>query len=311
MRPVLREGDLDAALLGAARDIGDVLAGRLAPSDPFWAWAFILTALAALFGYNMWSQARRASRYRDVTRNLSKLQSDVARARAARYAATSCPICMDDFAPDEPAPGEEQSGGGADVGAPSGSGDASPEAGASGSGGTAMGGADAPPDAAPPPGLKKKLLPCGHAFCAPCLSRALAVKLACPICRAPADGSDAPSRPPPPPSCSADDDGGGSRLARRSAVGADFDTFQPELAFRLNRLHLAHPDVVTLGMMDRWSSASHVGGFTNDPALLRADPARAPPGGGGGGGGGGRSGGSGSSFGGGSSSGGGGRGSSW
>jgi hypothetical protein len=323
MRPVLRAGDLDGALLGAARDIGDVLAGRLAPSDPFWAWAFILTLLLALLVYNTWSASRRASRYRDVTRNLSKLESDVARARAARYAATSCPICMDDFAPDEPLPGEEQGGkgAGADAGAPSGSADASPAgvSGSAGGGGSAMGGADAPPEA-PPPGLKKSLLPCGHAFCAPCLSRALAVKLACPICRAPPDGSDAPARPPAPP-CNAGSGGshadtrsdeGGSRVVLRSGTGADFETFLPELAFRLNRLHVAHPDVVTLGMVDRWSSASHVGGFTNDPALLRADPARQPPGGGGGGGGGGgRSGGSGSSFGGGSSSGGGGRGSSW
>ena len=106
----------------------------------------------------------------------------------------------------------------------------------------------------------------------------------------------------------------GARVSKdhpRIEAYGTIDELNAVLGLVLSACDPAHPDVVTLGMVDRWSSASHVGGFTNDPALLRADPARAPPGGGGGGGGGGRSGGSGSSFGGGSSSGGGGRGSSW
>jgi uncharacterized membrane protein YgcG len=301
MRPLLREGDLDAALAGAAADIGDVLAGRLKPADAFWTWAFILCALAALLVYTQWSAARRAARYRDVTKHLGRLEGDVARARAARFAATSCPICMEDFAPEAPPPGGEASasgdGGGSSSGsskkdddAPSGSGDASAQE--------------------PVSTLKKALLPCGHAFCAPCLSRALAAKPACPICRAPPDGDGAPAPPPPPaPPC-----GGGGNAVAHAAAGADFEAFQPELAFRLQRLQRLHPDVVTQGMVDRWASRSHAGGFTNDPALLRADPARAqPPSGGGGAGrsGGGGGGGSGSLFGGGSSSGGGGRGGGW
>jgi uncharacterized membrane protein YgcG len=287
MRPLLRDGALDAALLGAARDIGEVVSGRLAPRTPYLAWFLILLAIVALLVYQRWAAERRAKSYRDVMRTLSKLEADAARARAKRYAATSCPICFDDFAPDAPEPAEAAAGG--DSG---------------GAEGAPAGGSEAPPHedaSAAPTGVAKSLLPCGHAFCAPCLARALAVKPACPICRAPADGTPAP-RPPPPPPC----DGG-------AAAGADIEAYRPELAFRLNQLHLAHPEVVTLNMAERWASHAHAGGFTNDAALLRADPARAPPPRptGGGGGGGGSGGGSSGHFGGGSSAGGSGRGGGW
>ena len=304
MRPLLRAGDLDAALQGAVRDIGDVLAGKLLPTDPLLSWALILCAIGSVFVWNRWAEARRARRYREVTRNLSKLEGDVARAKAARYAATSCPICMEDFEPDDGFPGADGAPAAPlpppraasdkkddDATAPSGSGTSD----ASGSR------PSAPPAGS---GLKKSLLPCGHAFCEPCLRSALAVKLACPICRAPPDGTDAPPRPPPPPPCNG---GGGA-----AAAGADFDTYLPELAFRLRRLHMAHPDYVTENMVDRWTSRTHAGTFTNDPALLRANPARTPSGSGGSGlPGGGAHHGSSSSFGGGSSSGGGGRGGGW
>ena len=282
MRPLLRDGALDAALLGAARDLGEVLAGRLAPRTPYLAWFLFILVVVAVVLYQRWAAERRARAYRDVMRTLSKLEADAARARAKRYAATSCPICFEDFAPDPPEPAE---------GAPPGDG-----AGAEGVPATA---AASPGGDAAPQGLPKSLLPCGHAFCAPCLARALAAKPACPICRQPADGS-APPRPPPPPPCA------GS--AGAAGAGMDLEAYRPELAFRLNQLHLAHPEVVTANMAERWASRTHAGSFTNDAALLRADPARASSSRGGGGGGGG---GSSGLFGGGSSAGGGGRGGGW
>ena len=173
MRPLLRDGALDAALLGAARDLGEVLAGRLAPRTPYLAWFLFILAVVAVVLYQRWAAERRARAYRDVMRTLSKLESDAARARAKRYAATSCPICFEDFAPDPPEPAEGASPG-------DGAG-AEGAAGASAVPSASPGGADA----APQEGLPKSLLPCGHAFCAPCLARALAAKPACPICREP------------------------------------------------------------------------------------------------------------------------------
>ena len=70
MRPLLRDGALDAALLGAARDLGEVLAGRLAPRTPYLAWFVFILAVAAVLLYQRWAAERKARAYRDVMRTL-------------------------------------------------------------------------------------------------------------------------------------------------------------------------------------------------------------------------------------------------
>ena len=309
MRPLLRAGDFDGAALEAAKGVGEVLAGRLSHRLPLLAWVVIGAVVIGFFLYCRWAEKRKRERYLAARRQLSALEQAAAAAKAARYAATSCPICMEDFAPE---PADEDGATAGRGGAPGGGGSsgAGPSSGASG--------------VPPAGGLKKELLRCGHAFCSPCLSRALAVKLACPICRQPPDRDVPPGAPPrlsslgsqggsssslagPSTSCTATAAGEGA-LAGGARPGGDVN-FLPELVFRLRRVQLAFPEFVTPGMVDRWVVDAPAGGleFTQDVAFVRADPSLGPPRGGGGDGGGSFGGG----FGGGSSRGGGGRGGGW
>lgn len=232
MRPLLRAGDVDGALLHGVRDVGELLAGRLTePHAALWPLLLLAAGGVSVVLYQRWAGERRVRHYRECVRQLSKLEADAARARAARYAATSCPVCLEDFA----TTGEVVAG------------EAAPAS------------AAATPAA---PGAPKALLPCGHAFCQTCLTRALAVKPACPICRQPTE------RPGPAPVA-----------PTSSSPALGYDAFAPELAFRLNRLHVVYPDIVTRTMAERWATPGLVRPFTNDPSLLRHDPAacRAAP----------------------------------
>ena len=302
LRPLLRGGDYDAAALKAASSVGEVLAGRLSHRLPLLAWVAIGAVVVGFFLYCRWAEKRKRERYLAARRQLSALEQAAAAAKAARYAATSCPICMEDFAP------ERADGDGAAAG----------HDGASGSSSSGAGPSSVAPGDAPALGLKKELLRCGHAFCSPCLSRALAVKLACPICRQPPDRDVPPGAPPrqssggpssssaPSASCAAA--AGDGAQAGGARAGGDVN-FLPELVFRLRRVQLAFPEFVTPGMVDRWVVDAPAGGleFTQDAAFVRADPSlSAPPRGSDGGGGG-----FGGGFGGGSTRGGGGRGGGW
>lgn len=163
--------------------------------------------------------------------------------------------------------------------------------------------------------LPKELLVCGHAFCPPCLSRSMAVKLACPICRQPVDspllaaprvGPHAPPPQAPPHS--------GVAQPLIAAIdhqpgAAGIGTFLPELHFRMRSLQRLHPRLVPWALVERWSALPPDGSFSlvDDFAREVRIASRSPVGRGGGGGGGG----GGNVFGGGSSHGGGGRGAGW
>ena len=297
MRPLLRAGDFDGAALEAAKGVGEVLAGRLSHRLPLAVWAVIIIVFVGFIAFSHWAERRKRERFLAAKRQLSAIEQAAAAAKAARFEATTCPICMEDFAPDEGREEEHSDGAG-----PS----------------SSM--LQPPPSPSPAAGLKKELLRCGHAFCTPCLSRALAVKLACPICRQPPD-RDAPPSPSHPqarhsvgfesPSPSSSASCAASLDGARPAGGADMHVFMPELVFRLRRVQLMFPEFVTPGMVDRWALNAPTGGleFAQDAAFLRMDPGRG--GGGGGEGGGGGGGGGSRGFGGGSSRGGGGRGGSW
>ena len=245
--------------------------------------------MAAHAAFKAWRDHRGAQRYGACRRQLGRLEEDLAKARAAQYKATCCPVCMEDFAPQPPEPGSVAAGG--------------PDAAeAAASGGAADAAAAAQPAAAPAaPGLVPELLACGHTFCRPCLETWLRSSRTCPICRRPADGSEpapAPREPGAPPQSTVVSRGGG------------WDAFEPEYAFRLQRLHSRYPQFVTRSLADEWlSQGAAARGLTVQPSFVARNPelARSAASGGGGHG----SGGSSSSFGGGSSRDGGGSGSSW
>lgn len=103
MKPRLRDGDVDAAVLEAAREIVGALAGEpVAPEDGNSWWSLALAALifAAFVVFAVWHDRRERSPFR---RHLSKLDDDVAKARAAKFQPTSCPVCLEDL-PEEGSP---------------------------------------------------------------------------------------------------------------------------------------------------------------------------------------------------------------
>jgi len=250
MRPLLRQGDTAAALLQGVATLAAALAGRLPQNEQAYGFALLLLCGLAFFAASALRQARGRRRYELAARRLSALELAAAEARAERYAATSCPVCLEEFT------------------AGSGGAQAEKELSRSASGALAPARAQL--------GLRKELLRCGHAFCGPCLQRALASKPSCPVCRAPADGSEPPApRAPPPPGAPPPAGCGAEEGAPAPPAARDLEAFLPELHFRLRRLQALHPDVVTHGMVDRWVARAREGGFAADPSFTRANPARA------------------------------------
>jgi hypothetical protein len=165
--------------LQAAVDVGLCLAGA-PPPDAGGAFDWGLLLFAAIFFGILLSAARGAwARRRQLAAAraaLEKMRAEQAAAEeSARYPSTSCPVCLEDFAP-----GGEGGGGG-------GEGDA------------------LLPPTTPFPTTRPLALACGHAFCEPCITRWLARHDTCPICRAPVGpergaGAAAPPTTTPPPS---------------------------------------------------------------------------------------------------------------
>jgi uncharacterized membrane protein YgcG len=297
MRPLLRAGDLDGSLLAGATALSEVLAGRLHASSALWPFLVILALVLLFAAHSAWAARRSRQSYALAVRRLTALEADAARAKAQRYAATSCPICMEDFELDSQSDKQKEKAKERERA------EARPRSSSPHHPG-------ASPAFSPSPGLQKELLRCGHAFCAACLARALATKASCPVCRAPTDGSETPRPRTPgsaaPPNSNTNSNTFAPGCSAEPPAGDAFDVHAPELLFRLRRLRQLHPQIVTHGMVDRWAAGLREGGWASDAAFVRANPANGGgPGGGGGGGG------EPPRFGGGSSAGGGGRGGSW
>ena len=222
MAPRLRAGDADAALKGAAVDVGLCLAGAPPPGAPGgFDWGLIL--FLAIFVLVVLSAGRAAlARRRQLAgarAALDRLRTEQAAAQelgpTSAYPATSCPVCLEDFGPVE--------GGCTDDGGECG-----------GTEGTAL----LPATPTPTTTLCPLALACGHTFCEPCIRRWLARSDTCPICRAGVGAGAAPvaaagaaattptaSRPPPRP--------------------YDPSLYRDELVFRLGSLSRLYPAVVT------------------------------------------------------------------
>lgn len=186
--PHLKNGNYSAAVLAATSDIGDALAGRLVGRSTSPSRMTIGIALCALVVTWRIVNKYTAWEYSEFRRKLSKLEEDAARARANGFAATSCPVCMEDFKMDT-----LQSEGG---------------------------------------GLEREFLRCGHTFCTPCINTWLKKKTTCPVCRADVTStpSRAPSRPRP----------------------QNWDDFEPEYIYRVNRMHETYPQYVSRTTAKTW-----------------------------------------------------------
>lgn len=237
MAPRLRAGDVDAALKGAAIDVGLCLAGAPPPGAAGgFDWGLIL--FLAIFAFIALSAARAAlARRRQLAgarAALDRLRTEQAAAEeSAAYPAASCPVCLEEFdgggtvEPSAPPLGDDDCGGGGEAAA-------------------------ALLPAAPPAAkLRPLALPCGHTFCEPCIRRWLARSDTCPICRAAVGAGAAP-----PAGAAAAAAGAPPAAASRPYSPS---AYRDELVFRLGSLSRLYPAVVTAEVLHGLVSSARSG----------------------------------------------------
>lgn len=271
MRPQLRAANYDRAVEQAVVDIGLGLAGADFDDDNGSSWfdpviVCILGLIGGCFAVSWWNGRKKRREASTCKRLLQKLKEEQQTAmRTNRYQTTSCPICMDDFAPDSACGGSQggssRASGGSDDGAPS-----APLLKAtkvqSGSGGGDSAAPSAPPLPASmggndPPVLRRPLaLPCGHRFCEPCISQWVDINSSttCPVCRKSIrdddDGGAGPSQAP----LRSNADG-----AQEQAQGGYRDLFMDDFAFRLGILQNRYPWYISDDLRTRWTTEARQG----------------------------------------------------
>lgn len=286
MRGPLRAGNYGVALSRAVDHIGIIVSGRAVPEAPnmdFGGWLpglFFFLVCCPCMCCGQAASHRRNRRYSTCRAALRRIDNDTSAARAGAYTATSCPICLEQFAtPTDDEKKKSDAGDVVDVEAallPS-SRDASTRT-----------SNDTPADR-----NARVALPCGHSFHSVCISDWVdggsggeQNRQQCPVCRASVDGGAGPTA--------------GLAMAQDSELGM----FEEERRFRIRRAHDIYPDFITMSMMNNYMGNRHVTMETHT-SFARLDPALAAQAQSVG------SGGSSFSFGGGSSFGGGGAGSSF
>jgi len=96
---LLRGENYGAAVQQVANDIALVLEGQELPDRSSSAGLWILGLVFLAFCYQGWKSHKDAAQYKRCTRLLEGLEKAKAQALAANFQATSCPICLEDFAP--------------------------------------------------------------------------------------------------------------------------------------------------------------------------------------------------------------------
>ena len=161
MKPHLKAGRWEAGFVSAVLDVSHVLSSGTVRSDPSdeISWTGVGLFILAAFGFAVFHH-RNSKKAHELTRGREALDSLIKDAKTAEhrvYMTTSCPMCLEDFAP-------EVELGDAAVPAPSSTvaADGNMQAG----------------------GLLPKTLPCGHVFCEPCIRQYLdTAATSCPVCR--------------------------------------------------------------------------------------------------------------------------------
>eukprot|EP00798_Chlamydomonas_sp_ICE-L_P020928 gene20928-27777_t len=205
------------ALESAVHHLGLFLAEDAAKPGS-WAWfkdmipllVFIPVVGMLFFG------SKQQTTYNDCMKKLKKLKEDQDVLRAeGKFQSVNCPICFEDF--DKPV-GEDRDELQPKEGVLS---VINGEAGPSGSAADKKG--KAKEEAKAGKTVKPLVLPCGHAFCFPCIAEWVQQKKTqCPICRDPIDDSTPrPTRPPPAPcTAGAQATAGAQGAATATAAGA-------------------------------------------------------------------------------------------
>mmetsp|Transcript_582 Transcript_582/g.1856 ORF Transcript_582/g.1856 Transcript_582/m.1856 type:complete len:185 (-) Transcript_582:415-969(-) len=102
VRPELKEGNYAGAVTRSVVDIGHALSGDR-PQGPSEVMKIVMWVLGigAMVGAGFWCEQRKLRRqneWNECRKKLTQLERDRAQAWANAYQATSCPICLEDFA---------------------------------------------------------------------------------------------------------------------------------------------------------------------------------------------------------------------
>ena len=263
MKPHLRKGDYGKALQGSVVEIGLILTGQTFPTrgrsdatnhgnednigDIFTVCVIFAVILGIITlvrrahgddGESINDLQRGRNKLEKLMREVSAASSSDADSNAAEsphFPSTSCPICLEDF------PVSSTSGNPVESSSQTSAAD------------SFNSGADA---------RRAMELRCGHQFCFTCLEKYLKEPhgTKCPICRAPVDPSD-----PAPPSTQYR--GGRARRHQNRGTNSDDDeetsctggsilrSHQPEIRYRLQRMHTLYPRVVTADTLQTLEAA--------------------------------------------------------
>lgn len=110
VKPLLKAARYDDAIERAVTDIGLALAGKnVRPKRQGWTTddfigLFIFGGFFAFIGLSIYQNHKQTRRYSDCKSKLDKLRRDQAAVRANAYNATSCPVCLEDFAEEVTSP---------------------------------------------------------------------------------------------------------------------------------------------------------------------------------------------------------------
>ena len=217
MKPYLRKNDFGGALEYAVTDIRLLLEGkkRSTSHNEGYIFAGITTFFIALFGWSVIDN-RRKENLVNGKKKLESLMREVASAKETVFTSKSCPICLEDFPPENNDDKAESSSSSTPLLT-----DKSP--------------------------TRPMALQCGHVFCFSCLNQHLKTSNAkCPICRKNADGSPSPvndTRPPGQP-CSTED----TREYNENLRSSD-------LLYRIHRMHTLYPTVMPIGTRRRMEAS--------------------------------------------------------
>ncbi|WIA12293.1 hypothetical protein OEZ85_012349 [Tetradesmus obliquus] len=297
IKPALKHERYADAVLEAVQQLGLLVSGQTPDkpgidSDDGWGiFAFFCMIVTAVSGWAWFTQDREKKRFKRCASKLDAIKRDQAAIRSRQYAATSCPICLEDF--DQPAPAGTAAAAAAAASGSSSANDAAADAAApsapllSSGAGAGSSSSAAAAEAGSSSSSSRRVaksasgkdhvvrkplvLRCGHAFCDPCISEWLKSHTNCPICRK--DLEDQEQQTPadaPPASCGP---AGNGPRAQQDVIQQQ--VWLPELGFRLRRLHTLYPEYVTSPMVYAWEE-DIASGRNLDMGIVQRFEARNP-----------------------------------
>lgn len=259
MKDLLRSEEYDNAILQALQDMQQYIA----EGPPTSYENFMYTVLNVLFpavwlmavlgsvGRNIWVNSRMQREYARVKSQLSEIDRARAEALQGRYQCTSCPICLEDFAPPET------------------------------EGGVATVGSDGQPI---------KLLRCGHCMDETCwaewISSGRGTITKCPICMQDigvstenTNQTNPQQQAPARRDVHENNHNHNNELANWEDEEEDraMRRYRRDRLFRLARLGNRYPRIVNQAQIQRWSNPTYEGQLVRDPGFVQSNPTLVRP----------------------------------